>query len=137
MCRLFIERGAKVVAVDLNEKRGAALAQVFGGDLVFRAADITADGIAEELVRVAVQEFSKLDVLVNNAHASRQKQFLDLTDEDWELSFNTGFFATRNFMLAAYEQLKQSKGSIVSFGSAAGLMGQPTQGAYASAMASA
>src|SRR5699024_3639002 len=51
----------------------------------------------------------------------------------WDLSFSTGFTATRNFMIAAYPHLAESGGSIVNFGSGAAIIGQPTQAAYAAA----
>lgn len=51
----------------------------------------------------------------------------------WDLSFATGFQATRNFMLAAYPQLATSGGSIVNFGSGAAITGQITQASYAAA----
>lgn len=70
---------------------------------------------------------------MNNAHASRQAPFVDVTPDMWDLSFSTGFLATRNFMLAAYPHMKDAGGSIVNFGSGAALVGQPTQATYAAA----
>src|SRR5690554_1885986 len=46
---------------------------------------------------------------------------------------NTGLKGTLNFMKAAYPELKKYKGSIVNFGSGAGLLGQKNQGSYAAA----
>lgn len=66
-------------------------------------------------------------------HASRQAPFTDLDQAAWDLSFNTGFEATRQFMLAVYPHLKDNGGSIVNFGSGSAMVGQPTQAAYASA----
>ena len=50
-----------------------------------------------------------------------------------ELSFNTGFYPTFYLMQAAVPYLKETKGNIINFASGAGLNGQPTQAAYASA----
>lgn len=61
---------------------------------------------------------------MNNAHASRQKPLMELTEDDWALSMNTGLKGTLNFMKAAYPELKKTKGVIVNFGSGAGLLGQ-------------
>lgn len=132
--RVLARRGAKVVAVDVNGAAGAALERECGDDIVFLEGDVGLAETAEAAVALAVERFGGLTGVVNNAHASRQAPFVDLTPEMWELSFNTGFVATRNFMLAAYPHLKSAGGgSIVNFGSGAAIIGQRTQAAYASA----
>lgn len=131
--RVLTHRGAKVVAVDVNAEAGAELETELGADVAFIQADVGLQETAELAVRTAVERFGELTGLVNNAHASRQAPFTDLTQEQWDLSFSTGFLATRNFMLAAHPHLAKSGGSIVNFGSGAALVGQPTQAAYASA----
>ncbi|MER2137480.1 MAG: SDR family oxidoreductase, partial [Arthrobacter sp.] len=74
-----------------------------------------------------------LDILVNNAHASRQASILETTKEIWDLSFNTGTMATFYLMRAAYPELKKTRGSIVNFASGAGIKGLPNQVAYSAA----
>lgn len=131
--QLLVERGAKVVAVDVDEEAGARLAEQSNGALQFLAGDVSDEAVAQAAVTIAREDFGGLTGLVNNAHASTQAAFVDLDDSAWELSFNTGFIATRNFMKAAYPFLVKNGGSVVNFGSGAGLVGQPTQAAYVSA----
>lgn len=131
--RVLVRGGAKVVAVDVDGQAGAELETELGADVAFLRADVGLQETAELAVRTAVERFGGLTGPVNNAHASRQAPFTDLTQEQWDLSFSTGFLATRNFMLAAHPHLAKSGGSIVNFGSGAALVGQPTQAAYASA----
>lgn len=127
------ERGARVVAVDLNEDAGKVKVASNPEQIVFLKGDISKASVAEEAVALAVSKFGKLTSVVNNAHASRQKPVLELTEADWDLSMNTGLKGTLNFMKAAYPELKKTKGSIVNFGSGAGLLGQKNQGSYAAA----
>ena len=101
--------------------------------IVFLNGDVSKESVAIEAVKLALSTFGKLTGLVNNAHASRQKPLIELTAEDWSLSFETGFNATLNFMKAAYPELKKSKGSVVNFGSGAALNGQSGQASYAAA----
>lgn len=131
--RVFVRRGARVVAVDVDAEAGGALADELGEPVLFLAGDVRRPEVSEQAVETAVARFGRLDGLVNNAHASRQARFLDLTEEDWALSFDTGPRATRQFMRAAYPHLRESRGAVVNFASGAGLDGQVTQAAYGSA----
>lgn len=131
--RKLISLGAKIVVVDLNEEAGNALADEFPDQIAFIKGDVSSVEVAEKAVSTAVDKFGGLNGLVNNAHASRQKLLLDHTDADWDLSFNTGFKATLQFMLAAYPELKKAGGSIVNFGSGAALAGSKFQASYAAA----
>ncbi|WOD44560.1 SDR family NAD(P)-dependent oxidoreductase [Hwangdonia lutea] len=127
------ERGASVVAVDLNEDAGKEKVASNPEQIVFLKGDISKESVAKEVVAMAISKFGKLTSVVNNAHASRQKPLMELTEADWDLSMNTGLKGTLNFMKAAYPELKKSGGSIVNFGSGAGLLGQKNQGSYAAA----
>lgn len=131
--RVLTRRGARVVAVDIDETAGGALGHELGEAVTFLPGDVSDETVAERAVQTAVSTYGSLTGLVNNAHASRQGRFTDLTDSDWALSFDTGFTATRQFMRAAYPELRRRGGSVVNFGSGAGLEGQPTQAAYAAA----
>lgn len=122
-----------MVAVDLNEEAGKKIAKSNPDQIIFLKGDVSKKSVAEEAVKLAVSKFGKLTALVNNAHASKQKPLMDLTDEDWSLAFDTGLYATLYFMKAAYPELSKNGGSIVNFGSGAGLDGQENQASYAAA----
>ena len=130
---ILTERGASVVVIDLNEDAGKEKVASNPVQIAFLKGDISKEAVANEAVKLAVSKFGKLTSLVNNAHASRQKPLMELTEEDWSLSMNTGFKATLNFMKAAYPELKKTKGAIVNFGSGAALVGQKNQASYAAA----
>lgn len=131
--RVFIERGARVVAVDLAEDAGKALVEELGDSVAFVAGDVSDPDTAARAVATAIERFGHLDTLVNNAHASRQAPFVELTEAQWALSMDTGLKATRQFMAAAWPELRKKGGSVINFGSGAALEGQPTQAAYAAA----
>lgn len=136
MARAMAKEGAKVAIVDLNEEQGNAVVtelQKISPDSMFIKADITERKKLHEIVDTVVEKYGKLDVLVNNAHASRQVNFEDTTEEDMDFSFNTGFYPTFYLMQSAFPHLKESEGSIINFASGAGLEGQKTQTAYAAA----
>lgn len=130
---VLTQRGASVIAVDINEEAGQQKVVENPTQIVFVNGDVSKESVAIEAVKLALSTFGKLTGLVNNAHASRQKPLIELTAEDWSLSFETGFNATLNFMKASYPELKKSKGSVVNFGSGAALNGQSGQASYAAA----
>ena len=130
---VLVQRGAKVIVVDLNEDAGKEKVASNPEKVWFLKGDISKEAVAKEAVELAISKFGKLTGLVNNAHASRQKPLMELTEEDWALSMNTGLYGTLNFMKSAYPELKKTKGAIVNFGSGAGLLGQKNQGSYAAA----
>ncbi|MGW0041427.1 SDR family NAD(P)-dependent oxidoreductase [Rhodococcus sp. NPDC003348] len=131
--RAFTKEGAKVLFVDINDDAGAALENELGGAGKFLNADISKEENAAAIVAAAIEAFGKVDVLVNNAHASRQAPLLETTQEMLDLSFGTGFYPTFWLMKAAHAQLAANQGSVINFASGAGIEGQVTQGSYAAA----
>ena len=133
--RRFLAEGAKVAVVDIDQAQGDKLLSHLDGrgEVIFIAKDISKAENAEAIVAETVQHFGSLDVLVNNAHASKQAPIMETTPEIWDLSFNTGTMATFHLMRAAYPELKKTRGSIVNFASGAGMKGLPNQVAYAAA----
>lgn len=97
---------------------------------------IPADGGDEQAVAHVISEtikrFGKIDVLINNAQASKSGVMLaDHTKEDFDLAMNTGLYGVFFYMRAAYPYLKETKGSVINFASGAGLFGKPGQASYA------
>ncbi|MFD4294572.1 SDR family NAD(P)-dependent oxidoreductase [Rhodococcus sp. NPDC058505] len=131
--RAFVKEGAKVLFVDINDDAGQALEAELAGAGRFLNVDISKQENAAAIVAAAVDAFGRVDVLVNNAHASRQAPLIDTTQEMLDLSFGTGFYPTFWLMQAAYPQLKATQGSVINFASGAGIDGNVTQGSYAAA----
>lgn len=132
----FVKEGATVAIVDLNKEAGDAAIeklQKISPQSIFLQADLTVRTELPSLVEQVVTKLGKLDILVNNAHASRMKSIEEMTQEDIDLSFNTGFYPTLYLMQAALPHLKESKGSVINFSSGAGLNGDVNQGSYAAA----
>lgn len=135
MALAMAKEGAHIAIVDVNEEKGkdtlAEINQYTEGMLFIK--DISKQESAHEIVADVVKRFGKLDILVNNAHVSRQAPFMETTQELFDLSFGTGFYPTVHFMQAAYPELKKTKGKVINFASGAGIDGQVTQTSYAAA----
>ncbi|MET3545894.1 NAD(P)-dependent dehydrogenase (short-subunit alcohol dehydrogenase family) [Paenibacillus favisporus] len=135
MALAMAKEGAHIAIVDVNEEKGkdtlAEINQYTEGMLFIK--DISKQESAHEIVADVVKRFGRLDILVNNAHVSRQAPFMETTKELFDLSFGTGFYPTVHFMQAAYPELKKTKGKVINFASGAGIDGQVTQTSYAAA----
>lgn len=99
---------------------------------------VPADGADESSVNQAIEQtvrqFGRLDVLINNAQTSKSGTLLaDHTREDFDLAVYSGLYATFYYMRAAFPYLKESRGCVINFASAAGLSGKSGQASYAAA----
>ena len=130
---VLTQRGASVVAVDVDEKAGEKIVKENPDKIAFLNGDVSKEAVAKEAVAIAISKFGKLTGLVNNAHPSVEKTIMEHTDDDWALSIDAGFYATLYFMKAAYPELKKTKGAVVNFGSGAAIRGNIGQASYAAA----
>ena len=130
---VLMERGASVVAVDIDGNAGERKVKENPDKIAFLKGDISKESVAKEAVALAISRFGKVTGLINNGHPSVEKSILEHTNDDWALSIDAGFYATLYFMKAAYPELKKSKGAIVNFGSGAAINGNVGQASYAAA----
>lgn len=134
----FVKEGARVVFADIDAERGTRLeAEIDAADVPgsahFVHADLTTEADIHRIRTAALDLFGQIDILVNNAHASRQAPLVATTQDMFDLSFNTGFYPTVRLMQACYRDLWQTQGTVINFASGAGLEGLPTQASYAAA----
>ena len=130
------KEGAVVAIVDFNAETGNKTlesVQQYSPNSIFIQANLMERENLKSIIDTTVEKLGKLDTLINNAHASAQKLFEDITEDDLALSMGTGFLATHDLMQHAFPHLKETKGSIINFASGAGIMGNTTQSAYAAA----
>lgn len=78
----FVAEGATVVMADVNDEAGRAAATALGADYLHCDVSRTAD--VEAALAAIVARHGALDILVNNAAISVVKDFLDLTDDDFD-----------------------------------------------------
>jgi 3-oxoacyl-[acyl-carrier protein] reductase len=133
----FAERGANVVAVDIDEEATAQTVQSAedaDGDVVGVNADVSdPDGVAG-FVDDAVEEFGSVDVLHNNAGVPQQSTPVEeVTEETWDRVVDVNLKSA--FLGAKYAapHLKESSGVLLNTASTAGIRPRTGLSAYASA----
>ena len=106
----FISDGARVVLSSLSESYGDSVADemnVAAGRQVacHVRSDVSDRGQVEALVRLCVERYGRLDVVVANAGIDRGAPFLEMTDEDWDVVLTTDLRGAFLTMLAGARQL--------------------------------
>jgi 3-oxoacyl-[acyl-carrier protein] reductase len=110
-------------AAALNE--AAAACRKNGNRTGIAALDLRQAAAPVQLIARMKTEFGGLDVLVNNAGATKRGDFLALTDEDWANGYALKFFGHVRLTRAAWPLLRERRGSLVSIGGTGGR--KPTQ----------
>jgi 3-oxoacyl-[acyl-carrier protein] reductase len=110
----LIRDGLAVILAARDEKALTSLTAELGPDsAAWIGLDLRRPESAAKLVEFAIARFGRIDVLINNAGATRRGLFLELSDEDWSDGFALKFFGAVRLTRAAWPHLKQQRGSIV------------------------
>lgn len=138
----YAKEGANLVITGRNVKKledaKAALEKDYGIKVLILQADISAgadnEAIVNDVVTKTIEEFGRIDVLINNAQASASGVTLaDHTTDQFNLAMYSGLYATFYYMKACYPYLAKTEGTVINFASGAGLFGNFGQCAYAAA----
>jgi len=115
--------GVSLALTGRDEKALAEVAQSIrakGGKTVVVPLDLRERSAATMLVAAVTREFGGLDILINNAGATKRGEFAALSDADWEDGFALKFFAHVRLARAAWPLLKERRGALVTIGGTSG-----------------
>jgi len=131
----FIDQGASVVLVDMNESKNAAVATALGERCVAFPADVRNEALAEAAVALAVARFGKLDILVNCAGIARGGPFLEMPVQNWHDVLDTHLTGSMLWgRHAARAMVAQGTGGkIINIGSMTSIFGVQGAADYAAA----
>ena len=140
------ERGAKVVvnalggAVDGSGSSSAAaletvrLIEQAGGEAISNGANVADLSQVEAMVAQAVEKWGRVDILVNNAGILRDKSFVKMTMDDFQLVVDVHLIGSANCTKAVWELMRgQGYGRVVMTTSSSGMYGNFGQANYGAA----
>jgi NADP-dependent 3-hydroxy acid dehydrogenase YdfG len=129
------ENGAKVVLGARNTELLEKVAEEIksdGGEAVFAKTDVSNKNDLVKLINIAVSQYGKLDVIINNAGVARISRIDELDTDGWDEMIDTNIKGTLYGMAAAIAVFKkQQSGHIINIISTSGIKIMPTQGIYA------
>jgi sorbitol-6-phosphate 2-dehydrogenase len=136
ICARLAHEGCHVVVADLNETKAAGtardIAAATGRRLLAVKVDVTDEAQVEAMVKRAVQEFGRLDLLVSNAGILIAEDVTDFPTEKWRAVIDVNLFGYFLCAKHAARVMKSQKsGVILEINSKSGKKGSFKNSAYA------
>ncbi len=132
-CSLLASHGARVAMLDVNSKAQdeADKLKKAGYEVKFYKCNVTDIAEVKSTVDKVVSDFSKIDILFNNAGVTVRKTVVDLEENEWDFVLGVGLKGT--FLMSKFVipvMAKSGGGSIINTGSGWGLKGGDSAAAY-------
>jgi NAD(P)-dependent dehydrogenase (short-subunit alcohol dehydrogenase family) len=137
--KLFVNEGAKVAVVDMDEVRGKSVADALNaataGVATYIKANVADEGSVKEMIAATVEAFGRIDILVNNVAISDNLNIRECTLADFQRTIDVTL--TSQFIMCKWvgeQMIEQGDGgAIVNIGSTSGFRGRDSAIAYAAA----
>ena len=131
----FAREKSNVMIADIDEAQGQKVAKeavALGGKALAIKTDVTSYDSVTAMVKRTIEEFGKLDVLVNNVGWTLDRLFVEKPRSEWEKEVSINFWGVVNCTRAVLDHMIGRKyGKIISIGSDAGRMGEYREAVYA------
>ena len=131
--RVFAGEGAAVVIVSRTEGPGLAMVKEIqdkDGRAIYVQTDVSQSEPVQNMIKRTIEEFGKLDILINNAGYHISKNVYETSEEEWDFIINTNLKSVFLCSKYAIPYLRKTKGCIINISSMVGLVGQSNAGAY-------
>jgi NAD(P)-dependent dehydrogenase (short-subunit alcohol dehydrogenase family) len=132
LAEAVLEDGGRVLVTARETDTIAELPRSYPGWAATTALDVTDPAAADAAVDRAIDEFGRLDVVVNNAGYGLLGALEELSDGELRSQFETNLFGTLNVTRAVLPRMRgQRSGHIVQISSLSGVAPNPGESAYA------
>lgn len=129
------KNGASIVLNGRNEQRLQETEQIIRSihsNVISVCCDVSDVQASEALIETAIQQFGRLDILVNNVGVSMRGTVAELNPDVFKKVFESNVYGSVNPTIPAIPHLRKTKGSILFISSLAGIRGLPGLSAYCS-----
>jgi 3-oxoacyl-[acyl-carrier protein] reductase len=117
----LLKEGANVLIVSRDKDKlatvQAELADLGQGRVIYSQADVKNRGDIKAMVEKAASEFGGIDILVNNAGGPPTGSFEQMTDDDWQSSFELNLLSYIRTIRECLPYLKKHGGKIINIAS--------------------
>jgi NAD(P)-dependent dehydrogenase (short-subunit alcohol dehydrogenase family) len=115
-------RAADLVVEEIKKNGGEAMANYDSVEF------------GDKIVKAALDKWKRVDIIINNAGILRDKSYMKMSQQDWDLIYTVHLKGTHMLCKAAWETMRaQNYGRIVNVASAAGIYGNNGQANYSAA----
>ncbi|MAI87295.1 MAG: 3-oxoacyl-[acyl-carrier-protein] reductase [Candidatus Marinimicrobia bacterium] len=137
--QLFSKSGAHVVCIARNEEKIKNLANTIsknGHSASYNSCDISDGDLFQDTIKSVINDYGKIDILINNAGITRDSLVLRMKNHQWDEVLNTNlkgaFYATKSVLRS---MMKNKYGRIINITSIVGLQGNSGQSNYSASKA--
>jgi 3-oxoacyl-[acyl-carrier protein] reductase len=143
---LLAEQGARVLINDLDGDVAEQAASEISGETAVFGGDLTKEGVPDQLIQKAVDEFGQIDIIVNNAGYTRDNVIHKMSDEEFQAMLDIHTVVPFRILRAAAPHLREPAKKekeegrevfrkIVNVSSISGTMGNAGQANYSAGKA--
>ena len=144
--KLLAEQGARVLINDLDADVAEQAASEISGETAVFGGDLTKDGVPDQLIQKAVDEFGQIDIIVNNAGYTRDNVAHKMSDDEFQAMLDIHTVVPFRILRAAAPHLREPAKKekeegrevfrkIVNISSISGTMGNAGQANYSAGKA--
>jgi 3-oxoacyl-[acyl-carrier protein] reductase len=130
----FASEGASVVVWDMNEEKGTNLAKALekhGIQAAFQSVNVAKMESVELATKKTIEQFGKIDILINNAGITKDASFLKMISEQWQQVIDVNLTGVFNCTKAVAPSMVERKyGRIINASSVVGIYGNFGQTNY-------
>jgi NAD(P)-dependent dehydrogenase (short-subunit alcohol dehydrogenase family) len=135
-CMAFVDHGADVVVIDIDEERVASTVadvEARGAKAIGIVADLTQDGVTADVVRRVDEAFGRVDILVNalGHHYALAAPFEESDEAGWDALYRVNLLHVMRMTHAVLPGMKRRGwGRIINFSSVEGIRAMPNAAPY-------
>jgi 3-oxoacyl-[acyl-carrier protein] reductase len=104
---LLAEQGARVLINDLDGDVAEQAAAEISGETAVFGGDLTKEGVPDQLIQTAVDEFGQIDIIVNNAGYTRDGVAHKMTDDQFQAMLDIHTVVPFRILRAAAPHLRE------------------------------